>query len=218
MLLGGDEFGRSQNGNNNAYCQDNEISWLRWQRDEQQNRQLELTRKLIQFRREHPVFRRSKFLRGQSIPGDGEVKDVMWFNPGGNEMTEEEWNSPFVRCLGMLLSGDAIDMLDPNGEPVRDDTFLLLINAHHEPIQFLLPGEEHLEWELILDTTNEDAFLKQSKKYPSGEDVDLVGRAACLFRLTSGSQSQARHESWKKRQIQLPAAMSAEEERAGGKT
>src|SRR5437588_8440680 len=130
MLLGGDEFSRTQNGNNNAYCQDNEISWLRWQWNEKQKRQFEFTKKLIQHSREHPVFRRPKFFQGKRVPG-GEIKDVMWFNPGSNEMSEDEWNSPFVRCLGMLISGDAADLVDSHGEPTRDDTFLLLINAHN---------------------------------------------------------------------------------------
>ena len=213
MLLGGDEFGRTQQGNNNAYCQDNEISWLNWQCDEKQNRLFEFTRKLIQLRREHAVFRRPKFLQGRRVRG-GEIKDVMWFNPGGNEMSDEEWSSPLVRCLGMLISGDAVDLVNEHGEPVRDDTFLLLINAHHDPIPFVLPGEEHLEWEQILDTTNEDGFLKTPKKFPSGDDVDLGGRAACLLKLSRGEQPRARHESWKKRVIAAPAAVSAEEERA----
>ena len=213
MLLGGDEFSRSQNGNNNAYCQDNEISWLSWQWNDKQKRQFEFTKKLIALRREHPVFRRPKFFQGKRVPG-GEVKDVMWFNPGGNEMSEEEWNSPFVRCLGMLVSGDAADLVDEHGEPMRDDTFLLLINAHHEPIPFLLPGEEHLEWELVLDTTNDDGSLKQSKKFPSGDDVDLAGRACMLLKLSQGEQPRARHESWKKRAMAALAAITGEEERA----
>ena len=215
MLLGGDEFGRTQRGNNNAYCQDNEISWFKWERDEKQDQLLEFARKLIQLRRDHPVFRRPKFFQGRRIR-ESEIKDVMWFNPGGEEMSEEEWNSPFVRCLGMLLSGDAADVLNFQGEPVRDDTFLLLVNAHHEPIPFLLPGEEHLEWELILNTMDEDGFLGEPKKIPSGEDVDLGARAACLLKLTRGLQPQARHESWKKRHFELPGAVSAEEERADG--
>src|SRR5438477_3381856 len=147
----------------------------------------------------------------------GEIKDVMWFNPGGNEMSEEEWNSPFVRCLGMLISGDAADLIDLHGDPVRDDTFLLLINAHHEPIPFLLPGEEHLEWEQILDTTNEDGFLKQPKKSSSGDDVDLNERTTYLFKLSRGEQPRARHESWKKRAVAALAAITGEEERAGKK-
>jgi isoamylase len=216
MLLGGDEFGRTQSGNNNAYCQDNEISWFNWQWNDKQKRLFEFTRKLIRFRQEHPVFRRPKFFEGKPVPG-GEVRDVMWFNPGGNEMTLEEWTSPFVRCLGMLVSGDAGDLIDERGEQIRDDTFLLLINAHHEPIPFVLPGEEHLEWEQILDTASEDGFLQQPKKFSSGDDVDLAGRAACLLKLSQGEQPRARHESWKKRAMAAWGAITGEEERAGGK-
>ena len=217
MLLGGDEFARSQNGNNNAYCQDNEISWINWQRDEKQNQLLEFTKKLTHLRKDHPVFRRPKFFQGRRIRGS-EIKDVMWFNPGGNEMSDEEWSSPFVRCLGMLLSGDTADVVNFEGEPIRDDTFLLLINSHFEPIQFVLPGQEHLGWELFLDTTNEDGFLREARGFASGDDVDLAERSARLLRLTSGEQAKARVESWKKRHLELPPAVSAEEERAGRKT
>jgi len=215
MLPGGDERGRTQNGNNNAYCQDNEISWLNWERDEKQTQLLEFTRKLIQLRRDHPVFRRPKFFQGRRIRGS-EIRDVMWFNPGGSEMSEEEWASPFVRCLGMLLSGDTMDVLNFEGEPIRDDTFLLLINAHYEPIPFVLPGQEHIEWQLILDTMETDGFLREPRKFASGDDIDLGGRAACLLQLVSGAQAQAREESWKKRHVEFPA-LSAEEERARGK-
>jgi isoamylase len=216
MLLGGDEFGRSQNGNNNAYCQDNEIGWFNWNWNEEQNRLLEFTRKLIQLRRDHPVFRRPKFLQGRRIRG-AEVKDVMWFNPGGNEMSEEEWASPFCRCLGMLLSGDTTDILSFEGEPIRDQTFLLLINAHYEPIQFLIPGLEHLEWDMILDTSDESGFTAANRKFASGDDFDLKERSTALLRLTAGEQAQARVESWKKRPVTLPEKVTAEEERAGAK-
>jgi isoamylase len=213
MLCGGDEWGRTQSGNNNAYCQDNEISWFSWQRDDNQNQFLEFTRKLIHLRKEHPVFRRPKFLKGRRVPGS-EIRDVMWFTPGGNQMTEAEWTSPFVRCLGMLLSGDATDVLNFEGESVHDDTFLLLINAHHEAIPFVLPGLEHLEWQLILDTTDSGGFLVKPKKFASGDDISLGGRACCLFQLVGGTQAQAREESWKKRPVEFPR-FSAEEERAG---
>ena len=216
MLCGGDESGRTQSGNNNAYCQDNEISWLHWQRNEEQNRLLEFTKKLIRLRKNHPVFRRPKFFQGRRIRGS-EIKDVMWVNPGGNEMSDAEWESPFVRCLGMLLSGDTIDVLSLEGEPIRDETFLLLINAHHETIPFVLPGEEHIEWELILDTANEEGFLPAAKKFASGDEVDIGERSAYLLKLAAGAQAQARLESWKKRHVELPPAISAEEERAGGK-
>ncbi len=215
MLNGGDEWGRSQNGNNNAYCQDNEISWFNWERDEKHYRSLEFTRKLIQLRKDHPVFRRPKFFQGRRIRGS-EIRDVMWFNAGGSEMSEKEWTSPFVRCLGMLLSGDTIDVLNFEGEPIRDETFLLLINAHYEPAPFVLPGQEHIEWQLILDTTHAEGFLTEGTKFASGDDLDLGGRATCLLKLISGAQAQAREESWKKRHVEFPA-LSAEEERARGK-
>ena len=215
MLNGGDEWGRSQNGNNNAYCQDNEISWFNWERDEKHYRSLEFTRKLIQLRKDHPVFRRPKFFQGRRIRGS-EIRDVMWFNAGGSEMSEKEWTSPFVRCLGMLLSGDTIDVLNFEGEPIRDETFLLLINAHYEPVPFVLPGQEHIEWQLILDTTHAEGFLTEGTKFASGDDLDLGGRATCLLKLISGAQAQAREESWKKRHVEFPA-LSAEEERARGK-
>ena len=216
MLLGGDEFGRTQSGNNNAYCQDNEISWFSWNRDDQQNQLFEFTRRLILLRTEHPVFRRPKFLHGRRIRG-AEVKDVVWFNPGGNEMSDEEWASPFVRCVGMLLSGDTVDILNFEGEPIRDETFLLLINAHYEPIAFLLPGLEHLEWDLILDTRDEVGFLAAARKFASGDDFDLAERSSALFRLARGEQAQAREESYRKRPVALPKQVTAEEERAGAR-
>ena len=113
----------------------------------------------------------------------------------------------------MLLSGDTIDVLSFEGEPIRDDTFLLLINAHYEPIPFVLPGQEHLEWQLILDTMDPNGFLAAPKNFASGDDVDLSGRACCLLQLVSGAQAQAREESWKKRRVEFPP-LSAEEERA----
>ncbi|MDQ2659354.1 MAG: glycogen debranching protein GlgX, partial [Verrucomicrobiota bacterium] len=203
MICAGDEWARTQNGNNNAYCQDNETSWLTWERTEEQDELLEFTKKLIQLRREHPVFRRPKFFQGRRIRGS-EIKDVMWFNPGGNEMSDEEWSSPFVRCLGMLLSGDTIDVLSFEGEPIRDQTFLLLINAHHETIPFVLPGEEHLEWRLIMDTVEDSGFVSDDRKFGSGDDFEVEGRAVKLLCLTAGAQARARHESWKKRQVEIP--------------
>ena len=215
MLCGGDEWGRTQMGNNNAYCQDNEISWFDWTRDEKQNEFLEFARKLISFRNAHPVFRRPKFFQRRRIRGS-EIRDVMWFNPGGSEMSKEEWASPFVRCVGMLLSGDTSDVVNFEGEQVRDDTFLLLINAHYEAIPFVLPGQENIEWQLILDTVNQNGFLTEPRELASGDDVDLGGRACCLLQLVKGAQAQAREESWKKRPVEFPP-LSAEQERAATK-
>jgi glycogen operon protein len=113
----------------------------------------------------------------------------------------------------MLLSGDTSDVLSFEGEPIRDETFLLLINAHYEAIPFVLPGQEQIEWELILDTMGPNGFLAERKRFASGDDVDLGGRACCLLQLVSGAQAQAREESWKKRHVEFPP-LSAEEERA----
>ena len=203
MLCAGDEWARTQLGNNNAYCQDNELSWLDWDYSNEQKALLEFTRALIRFRREHPVFRRPKFFQGRRIP-DSEHKDVMWFNPGGNEMSDEEWGLPFARCLGVLLSGDTGDVVNFEGEPIRDETFLLLVNAHFDAIPFVLPGEEHLEWMLLMDTTEERGFLAESAKFASGDDVEVTGRGLKLLQLTTGVGAQARHESWKKRQMEWP--------------
>jgi glycogen operon protein len=204
MLLGGDEFGRTQKGNNNAYCQDNELSWFHWEKqDEKQNALLEFTRRLIQLRRQHPVFRRPKFFQGRRIRGS-EIKDVMWFNPGGNEMSEKDWSLPLARCLGMMLSGDTIDVLGFQGEPIRDDTFLFLMNAHYETISFLLPGQENIEWQLLLDTATESGFLAEPKSFPSGDELPVIDRGVCLLKLSAGAQAQARQESFRKRPFDFP--------------
>jgi len=208
MLLGGDEFGRTQNGNNNAYCQDNELSWFNWEkRDEKQNALFGFTRRLIQLRHQHPVFRRPKFFQGRRIRGS-EIKDVMWFNPGGNEMTEEDWSLPSARCLGMMLSGDTIDVLNFQGEPIRDDTFLFLINAHYETISFLLPGQEHIEWQLLIDTALESGFVAEAKSFASGDELPVIDRGACLLKLSAGAQAEARQESFRKRPFDFPHGAS----------
>jgi glycogen operon protein len=203
MLLAGDEWARTQNGNNNTYCQDNELNWLSWEHNDDQKALLEFTKKLIKLRVDHPVFRRPKFFQGRRIRGT-DIRDVMWFNPGGNEMSDEEWGSPFVRAIEVLLSGDTIDVLNFEGEPIRDETFLFLINAHFEPLPFVLPGQEHIEWILILDTAEERGFLAEPKKFASGDDVEVIGRGMKLLKLATGAQAQARHESWRKRIVQLP--------------
>ena len=203
MLLSGDEVSHTQHGNNNTYCQDNELNWFSWEHDAEQKEQLEFTKKLIKLRHDHPVFRRPKFFQGRRIRGS-DIRDVMWFNPGGNEMSDEEWGSPFVRAIEVLLSGDTIDVLNFQGEPIRDETFLFLINAHFEPLPFVLPGEEHLEWVLILDTAEEQGFLAEPQKFASGDDVEVMGRGMKLLKLATGAQARARHESWKKRHVELP--------------
>ena len=152
MISGGSEIDRDQRGNNNAYCQDNEISWYDWNLDDRRLALLDFTRKLIALRKQHPNFHRRKFYQDRSI-WMSEAKDVSWLRPDGQEMTEEEWNQGWVRCLGLLQNGETLNDADPNGEPLMDDTFLLMLNCHHEPIQFYLPASPKQQgWEVVVDT------------------------------------------------------------------
>ena len=153
MLLAGDEFGESQQGNNNAYCQDNDLTWLHWDWGHEQGNLLAFVRRLIQLRKDQPVFRRQRFFQGRPIRGES-VKDIYWFTPAGTEMADADWQAGFVRCLGVGLVGDQLDETDSRGEPVGGDTFLLLFNAHHEPISFQLLGRAgNLVWDVVLDTS-----------------------------------------------------------------
>ncbi len=197
MLLAGDEVGRTQNGNNNAYCQDNELNWLTWKPDADAKRLHDFTARLIHLRRAHPIFRRPKFFQGRKIHGS-EIKDIMWFTPQGREMTDEEWRYDYVRCLGMLLSGDTMDVRDAHGEAIHDESFLLLLNAHYEPMSFTLPGREDVHWELIIDTEAETGFAEAGCILHAGAALELLDRSLCLLRLHTGSHSHARSESWQR--------------------
>jgi glycogen operon protein len=181
MLCGGDEYGRTQQGNNNAYCQDNEISWFAWKRTPEQEAQTEFTARLIALRREHPIFRRPKFFQGREVRGKG-VKDIMWLNPGGGEMSDEEWGTHFVKTLGVLLSGDTPDVRDWHGRPVKDDTFLLLFNAAHDPIDFTLPARPSQRWVTVIDTSDERGFPDPSPELAAGEKLPLRERSFVLMR------------------------------------
>ena len=194
MLTAGDEFGRTQNGNNNAYCQDNPISWLAWKRDAAARQLQEFASRLIHLRRSHPIFRRPKFFQGRKIRGS-EIKDIMWFSPQGREMTDEEWRHSYVRCLTLLLSGDTMDVRNAHGEAIRDETFLLLLNAHFEPVPFILPGREDVHWELMVNTELETGFAAPGCIQRAGTALKLIDRSFCLLRLHTGSHSHARSES-----------------------
>jgi len=171
MLLAGDEIGHTQAGNNNAYCQDNELSWLDWSPEHIDTELLAFTQRLITLRKSHPVFRRRSFFQGRKIRGVG-IKDIVWLRPDGQEMTDEEWNQEFARCLGVSLSGYAADELDDRGQPIHDDNYLLLMNAHHEEIPFVVPAPLYSSgWFAILDTScqttrNPDAFYVAAASYP----------------------------------------------------
>jgi glycogen operon protein len=152
MLLGGDEMGRTQQGNNNAYCQDNEISWLDWDLDARRGGLLEFTRKLVALRNRHPVLQRPRFLAGDYV-WESRAKDIAWVRPDGEEMWADDWQRPWISTLGFVMGGDAIQMVDERGERLIDDNLLVLMNAHHEEVSFRLPGEGAAgTWSLEIDT------------------------------------------------------------------
>jgi isoamylase len=154
MISGGDELCRTQTGNNNAYCQDNEISWTDWTPAPEREEFLSFTRRVIRIWKDHPVLRRRKFFQGRRIRG-AEVQDIAWLAPNGAEMTDEMWNSPDVRFLGVRLNGDAIQEVNERGQRIVGDTLLLMLNAGAEPISFVLPATSPIErWETLLDTAD----------------------------------------------------------------
>jgi isoamylase len=197
MLCAGDEFCRTQFGNNNAYCQDNPISWLSWEHDARAKSLLTFTRELLTLRRAHPVFRRPKFFQGRPIRG-AKIKDIMWFNSTGAEMSDAEWSAWFIRCLGMLLSGASMDVRDRCGRLIQDGTFLLLLNAHYEPVPFVLPGLRNVEWQLVVDTAREPSFVPSGESYGSAAAYDLRDRSTVLLQLKAGLEpSTAADAAWR---------------------
>ncbi|HEX2254867.1 MAG TPA: glycogen debranching protein GlgX [Thermoanaerobaculia bacterium] len=179
MLLGGDEIGRSQGGNNNAYCQDNEISWFDWEQHDEAL--LEFTRRLIELRKEHPVFRRRRWFLGRSIRG--EVQDLGWFTPEGEEMAGHDWRKGYAKSLGVYLNGDGIASLDERGQQIGDASFYLLMNAHHDELTFRVPEREDLaaSWTRVLDTSAEEGFVKNGV-ITRGEPVKVAARSLVLLR------------------------------------
>ncbi|MEJ2031611.1 MAG: glycogen debranching protein GlgX [Deltaproteobacteria bacterium] len=178
MLLGGDELVRTKGGNNNSYCQDNETNWFNWQLDNTGEELLAFTRWVINFRKKHPAFRRRKFFQGRRISGT-DVKDIVWLRPDGGEMSEADWEDADILTVGVLLAGDAIAEKGRHGQPITDDTFLLLLNAFSEDVHFRLPDRDRV-WELLLDTSQptegRPRFLKRQKNY------NLESRSFALLR------------------------------------
>jgi glycogen operon protein len=178
LLLAGDEMGRTQQGNNNAYAQDNEISWLDWEHTDERLR--EFTRRLIALRREHPVFRRRRWFQGRAIHGSG-VTDIAWFTPSGEPMSEEHWGQGFARSLGVFLNGQMIGSVGARGGPVVDDSFLMLFNAHHEPVPFTVPrGPWGRRWSVVLDTRHDEAA--DGPSVDGGQTLELEARSLVLLR------------------------------------
>ncbi|MGH2749262.1 MAG: glycogen debranching protein GlgX [Actinomycetota bacterium] len=181
MFLGGDEIGRTQGGNNNAYCQDNEISYIDWSLRDENLTLLGFVRRLMEFRREHPVFRRHRWFMGRAIHGE-EISDIAWFNPGGDEMTEQQWNDGFAKSIGVFLNGDEIATPGPRGERITDDSFLLFFNAHHDPMDFMVPiGGWGNAWSVVIDT-NTPLLGNDERPYKAGDVIELEGRSLVVLR------------------------------------
>jgi len=188
MLLAGDERSRTQGGNNNSYCQDNNMSWIDWKLDRPKKDLLDFTRELIRLFHIHPVLRRRRFFQGRKIRGS-EVKDLAWFRPDGKEMTEEDWNNPEIRCVGLRLAGDAIEEVDERGNRIIDNTLVIALNAHHEPIPFVLPAHRRqLRWELLLDT-RQPTGKDPGRLIRGGDTFELEGRSLALFQLRSSESA-----------------------------
>jgi len=179
MLLAGDELARTQGGNNNPYCQDNEVSWIDWNVSGEGQRLLEFVRRLIAFRRRHPVFRRSRFFRGRLVQG-WNVKDIVWLAPDGHEMTESKWHDPGLHCLGAYICGVDIDWPRAGGRRASDDDFLLLANGGPADVSFLLPRFRLAgNWGTVLDTARGDEW--PSRRWQAGEAYPLLARSLALL-------------------------------------
>jgi glycogen operon protein len=181
MLLSGDELGHSQGGNNNAYCQDNSVSWLDWELDSEQKDFLAFAQQMVSLRRSHPVFARRQYLRERD-----DITEIVWLTPSGAEMTETEWNQHFARCLGVYLAGDNLKRTDRRGRPIRDDNFLVLFNAHYEKIDFVLPQLQYsAEWWTVLDTSATQSPF-QGQHLSPGAQYPLQGRSLALLTEVGG--------------------------------
>jgi glycogen operon protein len=182
MLYAGDEMGRTQRGNNNAYCQDNDISWLDWQRSAEQDDLLHFTEYVIAMRRSQPVLKRRRFFAGQ-VGREGAVKDITWFAPDGTEMSEAAWGRRDTHALGVRLDGKLIDETDAQGDPIVGDTLFLLFNAQLEPVRFQLPPRDPAErWERLLDT----AEARWSRRILLGDShYGLAAQSVVVFRLAA---------------------------------
>ncbi len=180
MLRSGDEFSQSQDGNNNAYCQDNPISWLRWKLTAEEQRLLEFTQRAIQLWKDQPVLQRRKFFQGRMIRGEL-VRDVLWLTPLGEQMTDSDWHKHYTRCLGMRLEGKMDDEIDERGRHITGDTLLILFNSHNGPIQFLMPPHAESEyWQPLLDTATETRL----KRVRSGEPYPLHAHTLAVLKLS----------------------------------
>ena len=178
MIRAGDELSQSQRGNNNAYCQDNEISWLSWQLNDAQKGFVDFVSGLLKLRREQPVLRRRNYFQGLPIRGS-RIKEISWLEPSGQEMTDEAWNSARVPCIGVRLAGDVINEVDERGEPVTGDTLLLLLNPYADATPFTLPrNASGTRWEVLSDTARPGA---EGSTFAANEAYPLHGQSMAVL-------------------------------------
>ncbi|RRQ27634.1 glycogen debranching enzyme GlgX [Rhodococcus sp. Eu-32] len=183
MLAHGDEFGRTQQGNNNVYCQDSELAWMDWSLAESNADLLQFTKTAIALRNDHPVFRRRRFFEGRPIRSGEQARDIAWLTPSGEEMTPEDWDSGFGKSLTVFLNGEGIPEPDQRGERVVDDSFLLCFNAHHEALDFLTPdGAYAKEWTVALDTAVPNGVSENVIE--AGTHVEVAARSLLVLRKT----------------------------------
>lgn len=183
MILAGDEIGRTQKGNNNAYCQDNEISWVDWTLDRDKKALLEFVKYLVHIRKTNPVLNRRKFFKGQIINGSS-FKDITWFRTDGKEMTHDDWINPITMCIGLKLSGEAIEEVDDKGNRIYGDSLLIILNAYWNNLNFTLPKvRTKCIWELVVDTRLSDGKPDHSL-LSGGDTYQIYGRSVALFRLS----------------------------------
>jgi glycogen operon protein len=193
MLLAGDELGRTQQGSNNAYCQDSPLSWVDWENAAEYADLAGFTAALSALRRAHPVFRRRRFFSGRPAQaGPGGLRDIVWLTPSGREMTDADWHGGYARSLAVFLNGEGITERGTRGEPVRDNHFLLLFNAHSDAVQFVLPGADHADgWHVVVDTAAPPGRPGTGAGgppavLPSATAVDVTGRSVMVLRATAG--------------------------------
>jgi isoamylase len=184
MLLHGDEMGRTQQGNNNAYCQDTELSWVDWSLAKEHKGLIDFTAGLTGLRKQHPVFRRRRFFAGKPIGKGDELRDIAWFTTSGEEMTEQNWDDAFGKAVIVFLNGEGIPDLDQRGMPVVDDSFLMVFNAHYEDIEMTLPDEDYgRAWTVVVDTaTGEVAHEPGDETTSAGGALKVVARSLVVLR------------------------------------
>ncbi len=183
MIVAGDEMGRTQRGNNNAYCQDNEISWVDWTDVKENSVLLDFTSRLSALRKRHPVFHRRRYFTGSASRGSEGLDDIVWLNPSSEVMSQEDWDNGWARSLGVFVNGMAIPTPDRRGNPIRDDSFLLLFNAHYEPVEFTIPDQEYGEaWEIAINTAEPLSVQMQDTGFKPRDTVQLDARSIVVLR------------------------------------